>query len=676
MNSAKHAVCSTVFFIFFAFGLTSALAEDSASNPPSSIQAAPDNGPCLKCHNGNKEIKVAGADGDMRALHSVKKLAFAKSVHAGLQCVACHQGIKDANKPHSKAESASLDCVQCHTKLWEEAKQNKQTNEKPRLGVVMNNIEAYKKTFHALPNKDEPNRVNASCDDCHDTHSFNVPPAGSPDRTSWHLTIPNTCGEKCHTDELEEYATSVHGVKVLEEHNPKAAVCTDCHTSHGITNTSGESFKLDIVHACGGCHKDNLKSYSETFHGQVNALGYGYTAKCYNCHGSHGILAVDNPESNVHINNRLKTCQQCHNGDKGWKGLQKATPGFVSFAPHANTHDFEKYPQMWIASKFMLSLLAGVFAFFWVHSLLWYYREYKDGCPVAYNPNGYTEKHLRVNELLKGEAKGKQIRRFSKLVRAAHLIFALVTMTLILTGMLVFYADTEWAHTVVKVLGGAKIAGIIHRVAASAFLGIFIAQLIYVMNKLLRSKTFKWFGPDSLIPNWQDLKDIIGMFKWFFGKGERPVFDRWTYWEKFDFWAVFWGVGIIGSSGLMLAFPHVTASFLPGWMFNVLTLVHGEEAFLAAVFLFTVHFFNNHFRPDKFPPPDVVMFTGSVPVEAFKREHAEHYNRLVESGELEKYLVDAPSSGMTTASKILGLTLIAVGLTLLVLVIIGFVGNT
>ena len=634
-----------------------------------------DNADCLKCHNGSKDIKVPGAEDEMRSLHAIKKLGYSKSVHAEMACVACHTGIKDGSKQHAGEIAKSEGCVQCHTEIWAAAKQNKQTKDKPRLGVVVANIEAYKSTTHAKQNVDDPTRVNASCDDCHDTHSFNVPPQGSPDRTSWHLTIPNTCGESCHTDQLEEYATSIHGKKVLDEHNPKAAVCIDCHTSHSITSTSRESFKLDIVQACGGCHAENLKSYSETFHGQVNALGYGYTAKCYNCHGSHGILPPSDPESKVHINNRLKTCQQCHNGKEGWQGLQKATPGFVTFAPHANTHDFEKYPQMWIASKFMLSLLAGVFAFFWVHSALWYYREYKDGCRVFYNPKGYTEQHLRANVLMKGEAKGKQIRRFSKLVRAAHLIFALVTMTLIMTGMLVFYADTDWAHAVVRALGGAKIAGIIHRIAASAFLGIFIAQLIYVLNKLLRSKTFKWFGPDSLIPNWQDLKDIIGMFKWFFGKGERPVFDRWTYWEKFDFWAVFWGVGIIGSSGLMLAFPHITANFLPGWMFNVLTLVHGEEAFLAAVFLFTVHFFNNHFRPDKFPPPDVVMFTGSVPVEEFKREHTEHYNRLVESGELEKYLVDPPSGKMKDASKVLGLTLIAIGLTLLVLVIIGFVGN-
>ena len=87
------------------------------------------------------------------------------------------------------------------------------------------------------------------------------------------------------------------------------------------------------------------------------------------------------------------------------------------------------------------------------------------------------------------------------------------------------------------------------------------------------------------------------------------MFDRWTYWEKFDYWAPFWGVTIIGGSGLMLWFPDVTASILPGWVFNVATIAHGEEAVLAAVFLFTVHFFNNHFRPDKFPL-DIVMFTG------------------------------------------------------------------
>jgi hypothetical protein len=153
------------------------------------------------------------------------------------------------------------------------------------------------------------------------------------------------------------------------------------------------------------------------------------------------------------------------------------------------------------------------------------------------------------------------------------------------------------------------------------------------------------------------------------------VFDRWTYWEKFDYWAVFWGMAIIGGSGLLLWFPGAASTVLPGWVFNVATLIHGEEAFLAAVFLFTVHFFNNHFRPDKYPPPDIVMFTGTVPLEEFKREHTLEYERLVKSGELRKHLVDAPPRQMTVGSRILGITLIVFGLILLVLVITGFVGS-
>jgi hypothetical protein len=167
---------------------------------------------------------------------------------------------------------------------------------------------------------------------------------------------------------------------------------------------------------------------------------------------------------------------------------------------------------------------------------------------------------------------------------------------------------------------------------------------------------------------------MVAMFAWFLGRRPRPQFDRWTYWEKFDYWAVFWGMAIIGGSGFMLAVPEATASILPGWVFNVATIVHGEEAVLAAVFLFTVHFFNNHFRPDKFPL-DTVMFTGAVPLEEFRREHALEYRRLKDSGELDQHLVDAPSRPMTLGSEILGFTLIAFGLLLLLLMLVGFAGR-
>jgi cytochrome b subunit of formate dehydrogenase len=259
--------------------------------------------------------------------------------------------------------------------------------------------------------------------------------------------------------------------------------------------------------------------------------------------------------------------------------------------------------------------------------------------------------------------------------RLAHLVFAISVMTLVLTGMAVLFAEAAWAKAVVALFGSPRVAATVHRTAAAVMLGIFFVHLVYLVIRIGRNwRTFEWFGPNSMVPNWNDAKDVVAMFQWFFGRRPRPRFERWTYWEKFDYWAVFWGMAIIGGSGFMLAFPALTASVLPGWTLNVATIVHGEEAVLAAVFLFTVHFFNNHFRPDKFPL-DIVMFTGAVPLEEFRREHALEYERLVKSGELSKYLVDAPSRPMTLGSKILGFVLISIGLILLVLVFVGLLSG-
>jgi cytochrome b subunit of formate dehydrogenase len=644
-----------------AFTLVPAAAATAAK--AAVVQAEPvlDNATCLTCHDGKKgKVEMPGVGGESHTVRAVSNSKYGKSVHAKMQCVACHKDIVDSAAPHKRSAEKPPECADCHQKLWEEAKKAGVTGEKSRLELVVKNIEAYKKSFHALPDKDVPSLPKATCTQCHDTHAFNVPAdKTSPEYVEWRRDVPELCGT-CHDDQLETYKGSIHGTELLDKNNNKAPVCINCHTTHEISSTSLNSFKLLVTEECGSCHKDRLASYRDTYHGQVNKLGGGDTAKCYNCHGSHGILPANDPKSKVNEANRLKTCQACHDGKK----RELATAGFVSFGPHANAHDYAKYPQMWIVTKFMQGLLILVFAFFWAHSGLWYYREWQDRKLRVAVP------HVRIDGIAHEE---KFFQRFPVGWRIAHLAFALITMTLVLTGTSALFSQTKWAPVVASMLGGTHGLAIIHRVAATLFISIFAIHFVYVMQSLLRDKTFRWFGPNSLIPNWKDLADCIGMFKWFLGMGPKPRFERWTYFEKFDYWAVFWGVSIIGSSGLMLAFPTITAKFLPGWIFNIATVVHGEEAFLAAVFLFTVHFFNNHFRPDKLPPPDIVMFTGLQSLEEFRADHPAQYQRLLDSGELEKLLVDGPSQPMTRRSKILGLVLIAAGLTLLVLVVNGFI---
>jgi len=607
---------------------------------------------CLACH-GNPGFAVKQPDGTIRSL-TVDTDKFEHSVHGDRQCVDCHTNITEV--PH-KPVPVQVDCVSCHEKQLAADQAAAQAGNTPAelatMGLVAKQIDDFMHSVHAQPSQADQSHTNATCYNCHEPHY--VYPPGTDIWQAWRLNLPNTCG-KCHVQELADYSTSIHGILVLQNHVPIAPTCADCHTSHQIANPVLSSTRLVITQNCGNCHKEQLQTYLASYHGQVEALGYAYTAKCFDCHGNHKIQLVDDPRSSVFPANRLATCQKCHTD---------ASTGFVTFEPHGNTDDFQQYPLLWLASKFMTALLVGVFAFFWTHSALWFYRSYKDrlarGDLYTLQPQGGP----------KPPEEKVYYQRFPLIWRIFHLVFLLDTMTLVLTGTAVRFADTFWAPVVARMFGGPQIMAIVHHTCAAIFLSVFIIHVAIMTVRLIRKrKTFNWFGPDSLVIRWQDFFDAYAMFKWFFGYGPRPVFDRWTYWEKFDYWAVFWGVTIIGGSGAILYFHAAVSHFLPGYVFNLAMIFHGEEAVLAAVFLFTVHFFNNHFRPDKFPL-DTVMFTGAYTLEEFKREHEREYERLVAAGELESHRVPPPSRAMKIGSRILGFTLITIGLILLVLVVTG-----
>ncbi|MBF0154061.1 MAG: cytochrome b/b6 domain-containing protein [Magnetococcales bacterium] len=631
--------------------------------------SVPDNRACLECHDGSRPIEVP--DTSPYAQNSAKRLlsaipldAYAQGVHARMRCIDCHDRITNPQPPHQIGSAAKIDCAACHKRLAQSLRDSgKESSASPRLKVLLRNIDNHQRSFHARPNKDFPNFPNATCHECHDAHFFNVPEdKSSPAYDNWRLTIPKLCG-KCHEEALEDYATSVHGSKLQEKGHPKSANCTDCHTTHEIAGAHLAAFKIVSSDMCGACHQKSLATYRRSYHGQVTQLGYHHTAQCHDCHESHKILSSKDPNSSVHPRHRLKTCQKCHNG----QDTPLATAGFATFTPHANTTDRVRHPQMWIAARAMSVLFWSVSIFFLLHSGLWYYREWRE-CK-----KGHPSPRIDLSSL--GMEQNRHVHRFSPIWRVTHLLFALTVMCLMLTGMTVLNAHSAWAPPVARLLGGAKEMVTIHRIAAMLMAGIFLFHLVDTVQRLLRNRDFAWFGPDSLLPNKKDFVDCRDMFLWFLGRGPKPEFDRWTYFEKFDYWAVFWGMAVIGGSGMVLAFPHIAGKYLEGWVFNVAILIHGQEAFLAIVFLFTVHFFNNHFRFDKLPPPDIGMFTGTQSLEEFQRDHPAQFERLLLSGELSRHLIGAPSNAMRTRSKILGLFLIFVGLVLLFLALDGAIGS-
>ena len=243
----------------------------------------------------------------------------------------------------------------------------------------------------------------------------------------------------------------------------------------------------------------------------------------------------------------------------------------------------------------------------------------------------------------KSGSEERQFIRFSRLQRILHAWMIVSFMSLALTGLTLKFSYTKWAVVLSHLLGGFETAGYIHRSAAVVMFGVFVTHLVDVY-KLKKREYSSWrallLGPSTMLPTRRDLAEFVATIKWFVGQGERPAYGRWTYWEKFDYFAVFWGIAIIGSTGLTLWFPVFFTRFLPGWCINVATIIHSDEALLATGFIFTVHFFNTHLRPEKFPM-DITVFTGRVPLQELKRDKPQEYQALLDSGKLEEKL-DVP----------------------------------
>jgi cytochrome b subunit of formate dehydrogenase len=260
------------------------------------------------------------------------------------------------------------------------------------------------------------------------------------------------------------------------------------------------------------------------------------------------------------------------------------------------------------------------------------------------------------------------IRRFDAYDRVLHGLLMISFLGLAFTGLPLLFSDQAWARNMARVLGTFEVAGWLHRVCALLLIAVFLLHLTRIARRLLRRDYGVLWGPRSMVPQWRDATDLAGHLRWFVGLGPRPAFDRFTYWEKFDYWAVFWGMGIIGASGLLLWFPEAFSHLVPGWVFNIALLVHGEEALLAVGFIFTMHFFNGHLRPEKFPM-DPVIFTGRLTESEFQAERPEEYARLVRTGGLEAVRTTPPERWLVRFGRIVGTVAVTLGLILVGLIL-------
>jgi len=669
------------------------------------------NATCLECHTASPE-PVATVAGQLR-FDGVRTEPFARSVHGSLDCVDCHVGIESADHPtplpppqcaschedaakqydhsihgvsHAMGSSGAATCTSCHgaheivpvkhadspvfklnlPKTCAQCHSNEGLTDEYRIKFPQA-ASHYMESIHGRALLQMGLIVAPSCNDCHGVHDIKR----SVDRGSHthHTRIADTCGQ-CHVGVEETYAKSVHG-KLLAQGDGKGPVCSDCHSAHEIEKPSNAHFKAGSDATCGKCHEDRLTHYRDTYHGKAMALGRPNVASdvaaCYDCHGHHDVLPVSDPTSRLSKENIVATCATCHPG---------ANAGFAQYQPHANPLDGENYPALNKVFLFMTSLLIGVFAFFGVHTLFWLFRSI-----YLYLHDSKKFREAKVSAQVDDE----NYTRFTPFDRMLHLMVVTSFLLLVITGMPLKFYYTDWAKVMFDMLGGAEVARALHHFGAIVTFAYFFLHLSDLALSLWRRRrairdpetgrvslkriVAAMFGPESMLPSMQDWRDFVAHQKWFFGKGPRPQFDRWTYWEKFDYLAVFWGIFAIGVSGLIMWFPIFFAQFMPGWMINIALVVHSDEALLAAGFIFTFHFFNTHFRIEKFPM-DTVIFSGKMSKTELIHERKRWYDRLVAEGRLEAHRVKGDDwEGRKNIAKAMGFLFFGLGLVLLGLIV-------
>jgi len=640
LNPLARALAWAGLLVAFSCYLPAARAAD----------AAPDSAACLGCH---------------------KDAAFESPAHANTQCVECHTNIPAGHKdalPVEQKMTADAICAQCHgmaAKQLPKSVHADHTCKKchgpahkidvatdddarmSRLGQIRNCgkchdevLQAFKDSVHGKGLLESGLTKSApSCSDCHGTH--NIQKHADDKAKTGHLKSPETCGA-CHYTVFKVWQDeSAHG-KAWTEGNRNGPVCVDCHLDeHCVKDPTSAELRKHMPSDCGGCHKELIESYRDSFHGKATELGWSAVAMCSDCHTPHRNLPASDPRSSVNPANLQATCGRCH-------ATEVQTAGFLTFDPHVNPHSDRTLPQLRYIYLFMTGLLLGVFGFFGLHLLLWLQRSLVG--------------KLRGEFHLSHGGAGPYVRRFSRGQIWIHISIVVSFLMLSISGLPLKFAASPWAVTMIQYLGGAHAAGIIHRIAAIITFGYFAAHLGNLVYAWIvkGERGFLW-GWRSMVPQLTDVRDFIANMKYFLYVGPRPKFDRFTYWEKFDYLAVFWGVAMIGVSGLMLWFPESFAKVVPGWVLNAAYIIHSDEALLATGFIFLFHFFHTHLRPEAFPM-DPVIFTGVMPLERFKEERPLEYERMVATGTLEKHLVPAAESSNLTAAYLFGTIAVLVGL--------------
>lgn len=495
-------------------------------------------------------------------------------------CTSCH------SKPHSVLPPQDLNstvnrikimdtCNNCHLKKTVE-------KEHPLKKTA---YKTYTKTVHGKAFLEKKILTAAICTECHGVHDINF--SINSQSHIYKFNVPNTCG-KCHTNIMKVYKESIHG-QAVERRIKEAPVCTDCHGEHNIVahNEPGSTVSTgSIVRTCSHCHAsetiniqykipvDSVKTYMASYHGIGYQYGSSTVANCATCHHWHDIFPSTDRRSSIYPANLVKLCGKCHPGVTDKVALGSV---HITLTP-------EKNKIIFYVKIFYIALIVLVIGGMITHNLLDFGRKLY----IKY----HEDKENFVEE------------RFNYIMRLQHLVLLISFIMLAYTGFAHKFPNAWWALPFKYFTWGAEFRKLLHR----GFAILFVLLMFFHLPWLLFSNRGKKELVEML-PKLKDIQDLFKLIRYNLGiTKQKPLFTRYNYIEKSEYWALVWGAVIMTVTGFSLMFEEITLRYFPKWLIDVFLTIHFYEAILASLAILVWHFYWVIFDPEIYPLNWVAFF--------------------------------------------------------------------
>lgn len=583
---------------------------------------------CVKCHGGHGVQKAAAARPAMCATcHAREVRQLEASIHGtattadrrGLPtCATCHGGghvMKSPLDPSSPIHRSRIHetCATCHGNETRGAEQ----------GITRPHAVAlFEHSVHGRAIRERGNLTAATCTDCHDSHE--VRRAADPASTVFRGRVAETCGG-CHETEARQFQTSVHG-RAVARGVFAAPNCTGCHGEHTIVATRDPASRvapLAVSRTCAACHEATLvvdefglaagraTTFFDSFHGLAVRGGSPVAANCASCHGTHDILPSSDPHSTINAANLALTCGRCHPG---------AGPQLVSARIHVGP-GFGEHWLVGLVRKIYLVLIVATIGGMAAHNGLDYAARLRERWREQFG--GAAPVHVP------GEAADTAFERFTVNERLQHAVLLVAFTVLVITGFALKFPESWWARPLIQVEGGYRIRAWTHRGAGLLLCVASAYHLVYLLGTQRGRAQLR-----ALAPRLRDVGDAVRMVAFNLGlRPARPWFDRFTYGEKLEYWAVVWGTAVMAATGFMMWFqsPAMSMSGSPLWILDLATVIHYYEAWLATLAIIVWHLYSVLFRADVYPM-SWVWLTGRVSGTQMAEEHRAELERILRAG--------------------------------------------